>query len=77
MHGCGGDELVGGGDELVVMSKEGTMSKRGTVTDCDDGDESNNKNIIIYNIKCSTIVNLLGLLGLSEEFPVISVRSPN
>ena len=23
LHGCGGDELVGGGDELVVMSKEG------------------------------------------------------
>ena len=53
-HGCGGDELVGGGDELVVMSKEGTMSKRGTVTDSDDGDESNIKNIIIY--KCSNII---------------------
>ena len=23
LHGCGGDELVGGGDETVVMSKEG------------------------------------------------------
>jgi hypothetical protein len=45
------------------------MSKHGTVTDSDkyDGDKSNSKNIIKYNILI--LLNLLGLLGLSEEFP--------
>ena len=53
------------------------MSKRGTVTDSDkyDGDESNSKNIIKYNILI--LLNLLGLLGLSEEFPAISIWIPN
>ena len=53
------------------------MSKRGTVTDSDEynGDESNSKNIIKYNILI--LLNLLGLLGLSEEFPAISVRIPS
>ena len=53
------------------------MSKHGMVTDSDeyDGDESNSKNIIKYNI--SILLNLLGLLSLSEEFPAISVRIPN
>ena len=53
------------------------MSKRGTVTDSDeyDGDESNSKNIMKYNILI--LLNLLGLLCLSEEFPAISVQIPN
>ena len=53
------------------------MSKRGTVTDSDeyDGDKSNSKNIIKYNILI--LSNLLGLLSLSEEFPAISVQIPN
>ena len=46
------------------------MSKRGTVTDSDkyDGDESNSRNIIRYNILI--LLNLLGLLSLSKEFSV-------
>ena len=53
------------------------MSKRGMVTDSDkyDGDESNRKNIIKYNIL--KLLNLLGLLGLSKEFPAISIQIPN
>ena len=53
------------------------MSKHGTVTDSDkyDVDESNSENIIKYNILI--LLNLLGLLGLSEEFPAISIRIPN
>ena len=53
------------------------MSKCGTVTDSDeyDGDESNSKNIIKYNILI--LLNLLGLLGLSKEFPAISIWIPN
>ena len=53
------------------------MSKRGMVTDSDkyDGDKSNSKNIIKYNILIS--LNLRGLLSLSEEFPAISVWIPN
>ena len=53
------------------------MSKCGMVTDSDEyyGDESNSKNIIKYNI--SILLNLLGLLGLSEEFPAISVQIPD
>ena len=53
------------------------MSKCGMVTDSDeyDGDESNSKNIMKYNILI--LLNPLGLLGLSEEFPAISIRIPN
>ena len=53
------------------------MSKCGMVTDSDEynGDESNSKNIIKYNILI--LLNLLGLLGLSEEFPAIPVWIPN
>jgi hypothetical protein len=53
------------------------MSKRGMVTDSDkyDGNKSNSKNIIKYNILI--LLNLLGLLGLSEEFPAIFVWIPN
>ena len=53
------------------------MSKRRMVTDSDkyDGDKSNSKNIIKYNILI--LLNLLGLLGLSEEFPGISIWIPN
>ena len=53
------------------------MSKRGTVADSDEynGDESNSKNIIKYNILI--LLNLLGLLSLSEEFPAIYVWIPN
>jgi hypothetical protein len=53
------------------------MSKHGMVTDSDkyDGDKSNSKNIIKYNI--SILLNLQGLLGLSEEFPAISIWIPN
>ena len=53
------------------------MSKHGMVTDSDkyDGDKSNSKNIIKYNILI--LLNPLGLLGLSEEFPAISVQIPN
>ena len=53
------------------------MSKHGTVTDSDeyDGDKSNSKNMIKYNILI--LLNPLGLLSLSEEFPAISVQIPN
>ena len=53
------------------------MSKHGTVTDSDeyDGDKSNIKNIIKYNILI--LLNLLGLLGLFNEFPAISIQIPN
>ena len=53
------------------------MSKHGMVTDSDkyDGDKSNSKNIIKYNILILLI--LIGLLGLSEKFPPISVWIPN
>ena len=53
------------------------MSKCGMVTDSDEynGDESNSKNIIKYKILI--LLNLLGLLSLSEEFPAISVWIPN
>ena len=53
------------------------MSKLGMVTDSDknEGDESNSQNIIKYNILI--LSNLLGLLGLSKEFPAISVQIPN
>ena len=53
------------------------MSKCGMVTDSDeyDGDKSNSKNIIKYNILI--LLNLLGLLGLSEKFPAISIWIPN
>ena len=53
------------------------MSKHGMVTDSDkyNGDESNSKNMIKYNILI--LKNLLGLLGLSKEFPAISVQIPN
>ena len=47
------------------------MSKRGAVTDSDkyDGDKSNSKNIIKYNILI--LLNLLGLAHLrnSQQFP--------
>jgi hypothetical protein len=53
------------------------MSKHGMVTDSDkyDGDRSSSKNIIKYNILI--LLNLLGLLSLSEEFPAISIWIPN
>ena len=49
------------------------MSKCGMVTDSDkyDSDRSNSRNMMKYNILI--LLNLLGLLGLSEEFPAISI----